>query len=431
MEKHPLALCPEHRSRSTAELQLLPSEHLLQTRALPGPVTTTTDTRQPRRLRRQRSAPVDPQGHGNGSAGQRSSLSGALPGAGQLVAASAADMSSLETPGTRQPVASNLLPTSPSSQDFQHCQWRIRVTRGAIAGEEERSLLQRTCLCDLHSLPSMLFTQNNISIERYCGNDAAEGFQPILRFNAVDALREVQPAPAAPPQVHEASAWQRQVSSVARVPLTVAKDWTFTTTYAGTLADHLQIGSWRPVPVSKALPLTELQSREIPPEFYTELILFEDELDDQGISSYSVRIRVMRQAFWYLLARFWLRIDRKLVRIYDTRYFHRFGSSVLVRQVQRREASMETVQRAILSGWHASMSTGAMQCRPDDKDNEDDEDAAEPGCKASEGVSPTNACTPVEDITQWRATYHCTDADRVLAFVPIIEQSAEVLDLRS
>lgn len=41
----------------------------------------------------------------------------------------------------------------------------------------------------------------------------------------------------------------------------------------------------------------------------------------------------------FVLARFFLRIDGVLVRVLDTRYFHRYSSPTLIRETSRRESS--------------------------------------------------------------------------------------------
>lgn len=48
----------------------------------------------------------------------------------------------------------------------------------------------------------------------------------------------------------------------------------------------------------------------------------------------------MPQRF-FILARFWLRVDSVILRINDTRVFHEFGSDHIVREVTRRESSFE------------------------------------------------------------------------------------------
>ena len=56
-------------------------------------------------------------------------------------------------------------------------------------------------------------------------------------------------------------------------------------------------------------------------KFFEEVLLFEDELHDHGVSSLSVKIRVMPSSF-FLLWWFFLRIDGVLIRMNDTRLYH-------------------------------------------------------------------------------------------------------------
>lgn len=72
--------------------------------------------------------------------------------------------------------------------------------------------------------------------------------------------------------------------------------------------------------------------------FYSEVILFEDELADNGLAQLSVRIRVMPSCFFVLL-RFFLRVENQLFRIIDCRIFHKFNSDLIIREVSTREST--------------------------------------------------------------------------------------------
>lgn len=63
-----------------------------------------------------------------------------------------------------------------------------------------------------------------------------------------------------------------------------------------------------------------LKSVEDPILFYAEIPLYESELDDMGCCECRVWIRVMPR-FWFVILRFFLRIDHHLVRLYETRLF--------------------------------------------------------------------------------------------------------------
>ncbi|KXZ43509.1 hypothetical protein GPECTOR_88g452 [Gonium pectorale] len=56
--------------------------------------------------------------------------------------------------------------------------------------------------------------------------------------------------------------------------------------------------------------------------FYDEVPLYESDLDDNGVSAVTVKLRVMPRC-WLVLLRFWLRVDGCCVRLRETRLFCR------------------------------------------------------------------------------------------------------------
>ena len=71
------------------------------------------------------------------------------------------------------------------------------------------------------------------------------------------------------------------------------------------------------------MPLAKL-GPENPILHYGEVVLYEDELADRGYARANIRFRVMNDC-WFALLRSYIRIDHKLVRIYDTRIYHEFA----------------------------------------------------------------------------------------------------------
>lgn len=49
--------------------------------------------------------------------------------------------------------------------------------------------------------------------------------------------------------------------------------------------------------------------------------------------------------FFYILARFFLRIDGVIFRVYDTRYYHEYNTNYVVREQVHREDEYEKVVR--------------------------------------------------------------------------------------
>lgn len=113
-------------------------------------------------------------------------------------------------------------------------------------------------------------------------------------------------------------------------------DWTYTTDYRGTL-----IGEGMQIKVTKTaerIDMEKLKARE-QIMFFDEVLLFEDELHDHGVSMISVKIRVMPTSF-FLLLRFFLRVDGVLIRINDTRLYHEAGKNYMLREFSTRESKI-------------------------------------------------------------------------------------------
>ena len=127
-------------------------------------------------------------------------------------------------------------------------------------------------------------------------------------------------------------------------------DWTFTTPYGGTVTTT---SDWNRQP-----PTWELTDRRIdramlterdPILMYDELTLYESELDDNGVAHLGLKVRVMPKC-WFVLLRFWLRVDGVLIRLFETRFFcdftevDRTGAVVVVRETQRREETWDALR---------------------------------------------------------------------------------------
>ncbi|XP_053305757.1 TIP41-like protein [Spea bombifrons] len=110
-------------------------------------------------------------------------------------------------------------------------------------------------------------------------------------------------------------------------------DWTYTTDYKGTLLGGNE--TFNVVSTAERINTEKLKARE-QIMFFEEVLLFEDELHDHGVSSLSVKIRVMPSGF-FLLLRFFLRVDGVLIRMNDTRLYHEADKSFMIREYTSRE----------------------------------------------------------------------------------------------
>ncbi|KAK9465594.1 TIP41-like family-domain-containing protein [Lipomyces arxii] len=160
-------------------------------------------------------------------------------------------------------------------------------------------------------LPEMIFGNNVIRISH-------QGF--MIEFNALDALDLVvkhgNPTGGLV-KVSYSNEWLKDKQFDIVKPF----DWTYTTEYKGT-SDARFIHS------DHSIPFDKLRQHD-PILFFDDVVLFEDELGDNGIAMYSVKIRVMSERL-FLLARFFLRVDGVLLRVKDTRLFIEYADDPVV-----------------------------------------------------------------------------------------------------
>lgn len=116
-------------------------------------------------------------------------------------------------------------------------------------------------------------------------------------------------------------------------------DWSYSTDYKGTV----QTTSPNFEPSTKPIPL-ELLKRPDPILFFDEVMLYEDEMADNGITLYSCKVRVMPQRL-LLLCRFFMRLDNVLLRIRDTRVYVEFGTGEVIREYVAKEEKYEVVRQ--------------------------------------------------------------------------------------
>jgi type 2A phosphatase activator TIP41 len=117
-------------------------------------------------------------------------------------------------------------------------------------------------------------------------------------------------------------------------------DWSYTTDYKGTITKgkHFDIP---PLHSAEPIPI-DLLKRPDPILFFEEVVLYESELDDNGISIVSCKIRVMPDRM-LLLCRLFMRLDNVLVRIRDTRIYVDFNTGKIIRDYTEKEDHFGTV----------------------------------------------------------------------------------------
>lgn len=194
-------------------------------------------------------------------------------------------------------------------------------------------------------VPEMIFGDNLVAV-RHAPSGWAVGFTAEAALDAVDKTG------ANMLQVAYAGAWSssREKSSAHDIREVVKPfDWSYTTAYRGDEAPALRgPAAGRRLegaagPAAKEIPL-ELLKRRDPILFFDEVVLFESELDDNGISIFSCKVRVMEQRM-LLLARLYMRLDNVVVRVRDTRLYVDFEKEEVIREYTAKEDTFANVKR--------------------------------------------------------------------------------------
>ncbi|KAG8166289.1 hypothetical protein KVR01_004841 [Diaporthe batatas] len=210
-------------------------------------------------------------------------------------------------------------------------------------------------------IPEMIFGDNLVAIRH-----APSGW--AIEFAAEPALDAVDKTGANMLQVAYAGEWSssRERSSAHDIREVVKPyDWSYSTTYRGSETPAGHDGARARAlasapPGAKQIPL-ELLKRRDPILFFDEVVLFESELDDNGVSVLSCKLRVMEQRM-LLLCRLYMRLDGVVVRVRDTRVYVDFETDEVIREYTAKEDNHENVTRALrMSGLHPDAVTAAFR----------------------------------------------------------------------
>ena len=115
-------------------------------------------------------------------------------------------------------------------------------------------------------------------------------------------------------------------------------DWSYSTDYKGTVTPEGPPFTESDTPI----PL-DLLKKPDPILFFDEVVLYEDEMADNGITMLSCKIRVMPDRL-LLLSRFFMRLDNVLFRLRDTRVFVEFGTGEVIREYVAKEESYDVIR---------------------------------------------------------------------------------------
>ncbi|KAL6209880.1 hypothetical protein ACLB2K_020819 [Fragaria x ananassa] len=223
--------------------------------------------------------------------------------------------------------------------------WEIETRKRSILNSSTHELWEKkleTC-----HMPEMIFGESCLVLKHVKSGTT-------IHFNALDALIGWKKEALPPVEVPAAAKWKFRCKPSEQVILDY--DYTFTTPYGGSETITLDEDKHEGGEVSKEtcnlnwedckekLDVVALASKE-PILFYDEVVLYEDELADNGVSLLTVKVRVMPSG-WFLLLRFWLRVDGVLMRLRDTRMHCAFENNVnpiVLRESCWREATFKAL----------------------------------------------------------------------------------------
>ncbi|KAI1321854.1 TIP41-like family-domain-containing protein [Xylariaceae sp. FL0255] len=230
-------------------------------------------------------------------------------------------------------------------------------------------------------VPEMIFGDNVVGIHHL-----PSGWR--IEFSAQDALGRVDKTGENMLRVSYAGAWSasREQTSAGIREVVKPFDWSYSTDYKGSVVapwegsggggggggdggsnenenpNHQAQTTNKPTftPTDQPIPI-ELLKRRDPILFYDDVMLYESELDDNGISVLSVKVRV-HEARMLLLCRLYMRLDDVVCRVRDTRVYVDFASEVVTREYTAKEAAFDQVkQKLLFSGLRPDAITVALR----------------------------------------------------------------------
>lgn len=221
----------------------------------------------------------------------------------------------------------------PVIEEHQFGCWTITATKCHILASEGPERQTFEAQLGLPHLPDMIFADNCLRLVHKSGFG--------MEFTALDALKCVGIEQDIV-QVANAKAWKEARADCEHVDNVVNQfDWTFTTDYCGTLLGH-DDNSLQVEANDERIDTERLKVRD-KIGFYSDVMLFEDELHDSGCSMLSVKIRVMPDYFLVLL-RFYMRVDGVVIRVNDTRLFYELGKDFILREYTARESPVSELE---------------------------------------------------------------------------------------
>ena len=136
---------------------------------------------------------------------------------------------------------------------------------------------------------------------------------------------------------HESSSSSKKKQDTINIGSTTFHyDWTYSTPFCGNVYGT-QKRPWIPLEQS-GMPMQLLTDQSVPILYFDSVILYEDDLHDNGQVEYTVKVRVMPTCA-YILCKLFLRIDHVLLRVRECRLLVEFSTQTIFRDITWRECA--------------------------------------------------------------------------------------------
>jgi len=214
--------------------------------------------------------------------------------------------------------------------------WKVTTRKDRIFNSEEiDKVLEDT---KMPQLPEMFFGFNHITIENIKTGSK-------WTYNTIDAIRQVQINLKENEnwvRVAVADKWNASRNSKEeeeKKKIQRPYDWTFSTDFRG------KIENTEAEVTKESIDMKKLMRRD-PILFFDQIILYEDELADNGIATLDAKVRVMPTGI-FVLTRFFLRIENVLFRSNDTRVYVEFEKGYMLSEYFSREMAFDDIKNCL------------------------------------------------------------------------------------
>eukprot|EP00736_Rhodelphis_marinus_P013524 Rmarinus@m.8350 len=215
----------------------------------------------------------------------------------------------------------------PTQKGLDYKGWKFLMEWGPILTTTEVACYEEDVGIPM---PEMVFGANSVSLTHSSGTK--------IDFCSKDALLTVEKKSIIKLPISDL--WKNRTVVGGLSQTNMDFDWTYTSNYLGKY--HTPTGvSFAPTPDAVD---TALLMRPDPVLMFGDVLLYESEMADHGVSTLSVKFRVMPSCFLVLLRNF-VRVDKVLVRVSDTRLYHNFDHVSVIREAVTREVRNEDLDK--------------------------------------------------------------------------------------